>query len=138
MDMETVGSLVKDTLTSEGVESAVNLLLPKDSTGPRLGNFFSGRKPNGLMVGGMAIIGAAAGISAAGGLGSQRYEMNRPEDANTILGGSRVIAAKKSEVEQVVNPSVAAAGRAPSTGNAPNLNATGDIVFGMHNARRGG
>ena len=148
-ELMTMGDVVRESM-QDGVKEAVmgdattsvlgsmakDVLLPKDAKGPRMANFFSGRKPNGFLVGGAAIIGAAATIKGMGGTGPMPYTPNRPEDANNVLFGSQgIMARKNTQVEQVVNPSVAAAGRAPSTGNAPNLSASGDMVFGMHNKR---
>lgn len=127
------GSLARDTFTRSAKHGA------------GISNFFTGRELRGGLIGGAALAGAAImGGAGSGALGETQLRTQTASDLQNPFGqGTQLaLATKRSPAEGAINPSIAAGGTvAPSerTGSAaPSLNATGDMVFGMHNGRRGG
>lgn len=117
-----------------------NALLKSDGKGSRAANLYTGLKPRGsLVVGGIAA-GLAAKVAYEGGLGEQSVNKNNPLSPMSVLdpGG---VSMQNSQHAQAINPNILASGRIPSgtsnASNAPTLNATGEMVFGMHNGRHG-
>ena len=87
-----------------------------------------------------------AGIAAGGGIGGlvgeQKYEPKNLSQVKGIMGMSSVMKKPVAPAEGVtMSPATMADGVGPAThergSNAPDLNATGNIVFGMHNIRHG-
>lgn len=109
------------------------MLLKKDNRGQVAANFYSGKKLSStpFLVGG-AIAGTPLAMDAQKTLGDTQYENNFLKDMSIgeTLGKMqpRVGTLEKGE---------AAPFMADGGSSAPNLGATGDIVFGLHNQRKG-
>lgn len=101
-------------------------------------NLWTGKQLRGGLIGSGVALGALAAAGGPSALGPEKLRPDVASDVGTILGSQSLMAVKKTAIQEAVNPSILAAGRATQgTSNAPTLNATGDLVFGMHNKRRG-
>lgn len=112
-----------------------------DGENRRLSNLYTGKKLNGKLIGGVA---AGAGLMAVGGpsglTGSQAATPDKMSDIQNIFDLNGIMATKSDgTVEQGMNASLAADGTSgvAQTTNAPTLGASGQMVFGMHNTRKG-
>lgn len=119
------------------------LTTDNEKFGKNMGNLYTGKKLKG---------GIGVGIAAAGiGLAAKRLSSastsltpaNDPQYFNqldNLTMASRIAPTAPMPTESTVSPSVMAGGHitgSQSTGNANNMGATGDMVFGMHNKRHG-
>lgn len=132
--METTGSIVKNI--------AKKAVLANDKKGARLANFYTGKKLNSAVIGGAVGLGAFAAVGGPSAFKEAPLKQDLSIESNTILGNQRLLKSSIAPPEQAVNPSILAGGRIPTAGGsgskAPDLGATGDLVFGMHNGRQGG
>lgn len=117
----------------------VKKALMKD-VAPGLSNIYTGKAlRSSTAVAGIAA-GTAGTIGLMGGFGPQKYQTTSNQvatSANSILGDGSLAASMRMPAEQAVSPSIMAGATMapPQTSNAPDLGATGDLVFGMHNMR---
>ena len=111
-----------------------NIAFQKDGAGSRLANAYTGIKPRGSLIAGGVVAGLGAKVAWEGGFGAQSINKDNALTPQSVFdpGG---VSMQRSQHAQAINPSILASGRLPST--APDLNATGDMVFGMHNGRHG-
>lgn len=109
-------------------------LFKKHPRGELAANLYTGMKPRGGLIVGGVMAGVGVKHALSGGFGGNTINKNNPLTPMSTLdpGG---VAMNRSQQAQAINPSILAGGRLPST--APDLNATGDMVFGMHNGRHG-
>lgn len=126
---KAAGGLVKHAFTKDA------------AAGRAIGNLYTGKKLNGLVLGGAL---AAGTLMAAGGpssFGSQNLNPQGAKDVQNIFGSGmkNTMATRHSPMsEPGVNPSILAGARDTSNSSqAPTLGASGDMVFGMHNGRKG-
>lgn len=138
---------MKDNLMTNGKVTpggvANTLLLSDAPRGRTLENLYTGKRLNGKLIGG---IGVAAGVSSFGGMdnmvGAKTIGSDNPADIKTDFDLNQLTAVKASAkgASQGINPYMSAdgagSGARPTKSNAQTLNASGDMVFGMHNTRR--
>lgn len=109
------------------------------SVAPKLSNLYTGTALRSAPIVGAMAVGTGVAVGMMGGLGAERYETesNRlAKSANSILGDGSLAAAVRQPAVEAVSPSLMASGQiTPPAGNAPDLSASGDLVFGMHNMR---
>lgn len=118
-------------------KSALTTAAPKGKT---IGNAFTGKKINdgwmaGALAGGTALAAGSILSQGTGGKlnGNDATTLNR---IGNLSPASKIKDTAPAASAQGTAPSIMAGGRqAPSTSNADNLGATGDMVFGMHNNR---
>lgn len=125
----TIGGLVKSAFLSDA------------KMGRAVSNFYTGKKLNSMVLGGALAAGTAIAAGGPKSFGEQNLDPQSASDVQNIFGaGARTAMATRHSptVDQGVNPSILAGARDLSnSGNAPTLGATGDMVFGMHNGRKG-
>lgn len=124
----TVGSLVKSALVSNA----------KGGIGPS--NLFTGKKLNGITIGGALAVGTLAAMGGPRSFGAQNITTENPRDIQNIVGPGfkNTMATRYSPAEEATAPSIMAGAREHHGGSqAPSLGASGDMVFGMHNSRKG-
>ena len=119
--------------------SVSKAVMTDSKVGEKLGNLYTGKKLNPLIGIGIGIAGVAGNIGRLTNA-SRDLESNDAAHFNQLgnLGfKARTQSTAPGASAQGVAPSILAGGQAPSAGKADNLGATGDMVFGMHNKRRG-
>lgn len=136
---QRAGKAMQSTAQSTAQNFPKNALVMNDKRGAHLGNLYTGKKLNGYTIGGAA---AAGTLGVAGGVQGLVGEKKAiPESASdmSLFDIQGVVSKPVAPAESATSPVMMAdgsAGAAPTKTNAPNLNASGDIVFGMHNQRR--
>lgn len=126
-----VGGMAKDVLLSDA---------PR---GRALENLYTGKKLNGKLLGGVGALGAAGYIAADNTFGESNLRPNKASDIKSISDISGLMSTKAS-LEGALpseNPYMIAdgSGTANATSSkAQTLNSNGDMVFGLHNMRKGG
>lgn len=127
----TVGGLVKKAFLSSA------------KGGRAASNFYTGKKLNSLVLGGALAAGTAVAAGGASSLGEQNLMPQGAEDVQNIFGAGmkNTLATRSSPIEPGINPTLLAGARdltnRDNGSQAPTLGATGDLVFGMHNKRKG-
>ncbi len=113
-------------------------LIMNDRKGAHLGNLYTGKKLNGYTIGGVAAVGTLAATGGASGLTGEK-KMNPSSASDMSLFDIKGVVSKPiGPAEAAVSPVMTAdgtAGAENTKSKAPTLNASGDIVFGMHNQR---
>lgn len=128
-------------VTPGGIANSV--LLSDAPRGRSIDNLYTGKRLNGKLIGGVGVAGA---LVAGGGInnmvGEKSTGMNDPSDVKSLFDLSQLTAVKASAqgASESVNPNMLADGAGSGTAKATKskaqtLNATGDMVFGMHNTR---
>ena len=127
----------------DGIGMAKDLLLCNAKQGRALENLYTGKKLNGKLIGGAGVVGAL-GISSAMNLTGERpSEIRNAGDIQSVFDVPQIMSTKASAVGALPseNPYMIADGSgtaAATNSKAQSLNANGDMVFGMHNQRKGG
>lgn len=128
-------------ITPGGIANTV--LLSDAPRGRAIENLYTGKRLNGKLIGG---IGAVAAVSSFGGLdniaGAKSMGTNKASDIKSGFDVSQLTAVKASAqgASEGINPYMSADGAGsgaakPTKSKAQTLNASGDMVFGMHNTR---
>lgn len=130
----------KGKVTPAGV--ANTLLTKSDRRGRVATNFYTGRKLNTPVILGAAALGTAALVgSPKEVLGARNLESEKMSDYGSLMGMGGLMATRTgpNPVEASTPAALAADGTAGATSSqAPTLGASGNMVFGMHNNRKGG
>lgn len=124
-------------ISAKGV--ANTLLLSDAPKGRTIENLYTGKRLNGKLIGGLGVAGA---VALGGGVnniaGEKSTSLEKPSDIKSVFD-LQSIAATKASAEGAApseNPYMTADGVVPGTkSKAQTLNASGDMVFGMHNKR---
>lgn len=121
-----LGTAAKSSLVREGGKEA-------------LGNLYTGKSLSrgvgaAIALGGLATAGARIGGASTDPHMNDAAYFNEPDN---LSFKSRVRSTAPAPQEMTSAPSILAGGQAPSVGQADNMGATGDMVFGMHNKRHG-
>lgn len=130
---------VRQTSKNAGKKALTKSLILDDKHGRHLGNLFTGKKLNGYTIG---AAGVGAGLMMTGGtqglVGPKNAEPYSASDlAPWDIPG--VMSKPVAPAEAAANPVMTAdgtAGAENTRSQAPTLNASGDIVFGMHGKRK--
>lgn len=138
---------LKKNLMPDGKVSAkgiANTVLLSDSPrGRHYENLYTGKRLNGKLIGGVGVAGAlAVGGGTNNMFGAKSSGLNNPSDVKSIFDVNQLTAVKAQArgADSSVNPNMLADGTGSGTAkatrsNAQTLNASGDMVFGMHNTR---
>lgn len=119
-----------------GIASSI---FTESKAGEKIGNLYTGKKLHPLIGIGVGVAGVAASVGRMNSA-SKDLESNDAAHFNQLGNLSlkeRMRPTAPGASAQGVAPSILAGGQQTGAGNADNLGATGDMVFGMHNKRHG-
>ena len=118
---------------------AKTMLTMNDNQGRRAANLYTGKKLNTPMILGAAALGATAVVGNPGNLvNGKNLESQKMSDYESLMGIAGLTATRlgPNPIENGQLSAMSADGTAGRTSSqAPTLNASGNMVFGMHNSR---
>lgn len=128
MAKATVGNLVKKAFVKNAKHGA------------SAANLYTGKKLNSVVLGGALAVGTVSAMGGVDSFGSQNLTTEQGTDLGNLMGPGiqNTLATRMGTAEQATAPSILAGAREHQTkSQAPTLGAKGDMVFGMHNKRKG-